>query len=322
MKLHGTFLMVLFMAALITFPQQSYAQTSKADAKKEKMQRMKERLSEVSTENSADESDDSADESKKEQMQKVKDRLGGKSSTTSGSSKSKKLSKSAKSKARSRSNSGGLQRPASNTVFLNFGVGPAAHNFWGTKLSDQIPWLMGLELDFHVAVPPDVIRANMHRVPDKYKKFVSQDKEMKMSQLWMHLIPTALLVQPDLGYSNDYRAIGATWSGIDLGFDLANNDYFSLNTAITVPSISTVWMHGNYMAESKWIIGLGIAPYAALTLKFSERFHLTGKYAHNLYLPIATTEILTRPWGERERYTQHGVAAVILNFRIPYELEL
>jgi hypothetical protein len=206
-------------------------------------------------------------------------------------------------------------------VPVNIGVGPTAHIFYGLLQEEQLAF-SGFELDLYAVITPELIKANRHRIPKKYKSKADGIKgEVHLTPGWLMLLPEYLFISPPV-FGTSAQAYGAGWTFFGITQPLIQGDWGHINVHAKLPTISVFWVDADILQQSRLILGLGVSPGAEFKYRFSETFHLQLKYAHNLYIPFEGGTSLVAKSGNSEFLIQHGSLSLLLNFRFPYTHQL
>lgn len=172
---------------------------------------------------------------------------------------------------------------------------------------------MGLAIDAYAVITPEVMKANMDRIPKKWRKFISKDQEMQIKPFYLSLMPTTFLIHT----GTDHEAYAATWSLLGLNWVAQPLPYLEASFGIKLPTITYAWIQSPRIEEGdKSFLGLGASPGCQILWRPLPYLHFSARWDEHFYLPIAATEY-TPIDRQPENWSMHGVASLQMHVRIP-----
>ena len=211
------------------------------------------------------------------------------------------------------------------TVPVDVGVGPAFfHGIWplfdGAPGGDPILGHFGLKVSLAAIIKQEVIKANLHRVPKRYRRMAARMKQVRYRP--SIFIPDALIISPKLNGTGIY---GVTWRPIGLSVPL-----FSRGTTVTVDLgalLTAAYIHSDNMTvDSMFFLRPGIDVGAEVEVPVTDNFLVSFGWNWQAYIPqivggglLETTFESNALGGTVWNMAQ---AFLKLHFRFPYTVNL
>lgn len=170
------------------------------------------------------------------------------------------------------------------TVPVDVGVGPAFFHgfgplFTGLDGGQPIVGHFGLKISLAAIIKQEVIRANIKRVPKRYRGMASRMKEVRYRP--SIFIPDALIISPKLAGTGMY---GATWRPLGISMPLYNN-----GTKVTLDLgalLTAAFIHSDAMAVgSMFFLRPGLDLGAEVEVPITDNFLVSFGWNWQVYIP-------------------------------------
>lgn len=193
-------------------------------------------------------------------------------------------------------------------VFANVGFGFATydiHNLYQDDLyTENKSEIYGTELNISGGIKNETIRKYQHKVPEKYRSFVSELEEVTISYAY---IPDSIYINP---YRNHVESYGLTWA-----YPLALSSGIGfLKFGVSAGPILTYLYHRDDREEKpNHFFRLGLRGKAHFGFNFGKYLKLELGGIQDAYIP-------SRMYGEKTVWNISGNYAMI-HFRYFFDVE-
>lgn len=208
-------------------------------------------------------------------------------------------------------------------VPVNVGLGPQVFLLPGPFQGQY----SGVQIDIYAAISPEIVRANQHKIPKKFRKMAKGIKDEVHLRPWpLPLIPQALVISPLNTLSEDEgAAYGAIWQpffGLGL-FGLGESkDVLSFDLGVGLPSLMYLNLHHQDLeGQEQHIVGIGADANAKVSLRFSPQWALQFTGISQAFF---TNEMVYFEDGEEQAtsfFPLHRVS-MTLNYRFGYKTKI
>lgn len=195
---------------------------------------------------------------------------------------------------------------------INLGFGPAFH-YLPAELVGSTTLVGGLSVELYAVIRPEVLQEHKDRIPRQYRKYISLNQEMFLRPWWLGVIPQRLVIHP----TADLKVYGANWNFFTWAWNQQLLEPLQLQVALQLPSITYLRVASPTLAKDAvnlWAVGA--TPAVRLNWRPWNRWHFAAGWEHSFYLPLGINKYKPAEANSRA-LTQHGIASVIVHWRIP-----
>ena len=211
------------------------------------------------------------------------------------------------------------------TVPVDVGVGPAFYHgigplFDGPAGGERVLGHYGLKISLAAIIKQEVIRANLHRVPKRYRGMAARMKEVRYRP--SIFIPDAVIISPKLQGTGMY---GATWRPIGLNVPLVNR---GVKAGLGLGALLTAaFIHSDNMAvDSMFFLRPGLDMGASVEIPVTDNFLVSFGWNWAVYIPqiVGGGFLETTFEGDQLGGTVWNIAQAFfkLHFRFPYTVNI
>jgi hypothetical protein len=169
------------------------------------------------------------------------------------------------------------------TVPVDVGVGPAFYHGSGALFRGssgaQVLGHYGLKVSLAAIISQEMIKANLHRVPKRYRGMASRMKGLRYRP--SIFIPDALIISPKVQGTGMY---GVTWRPIGINVPLYQGP---ANVSLGAGALLTAaFIHSDVMTvDSMFFLRPGLDLGAQVEIPFTDNFLMSFGWNWQVYIP-------------------------------------
>lgn len=223
----------------------------------------------------------------------------------------------------------GKRKKIKETVPVDIGVGPAVFMLFGPFKEDQ-QLHYGVKLSVKAIIAPEVIKRHRHKIPKKYRKYVSGKNEIRYSP--SIFIPDHIIISPKTENTGIY---GTSLKPIELSIPLLKKPRLAVGLGVLLTYMFVDADAGGVNAKREddfrpeqdeaftmHFFRPGLDLNASLEIPFTDSFLVDFGWSSAFYPPQKINGDFFE-WGELDDSIWHvGQAWMRLHFRFPYEASI